>query len=167
MRFFILALLCAAAFSSCHKNTKEHKHSTEQHSGHEHSHDQSHQNNADHLSPEQAAEQALFQEVMAIHDSIMPEMGTIMKYKRQLKKENDSLSALSGTKSQTTILNKKIRLLDSADKAMMHWMHAFDSKKTVNHPHEEIMKYLNGEKEKIQQVKKLMEESIRKAKKKD
>ena len=59
----------------------------------------------------------LYDEVMAIHDKIMPEMSTIHALKRDLKSLEDS-------KSKPHIINKIIEL-DRAEEAMMAWMADF------------------------------------------
>ncbi len=92
----------------------------------------------------------LYDQVMAVHDEIMPKMGDIMKYKKQLRQKAELLSAEVDS-AQIAAINEAIAGLDNAHDGMMGWMREFDrdfSKGTQ----EEIMKYLNAQKEKIEKV---------------
>lgn len=91
-------------------------------------------------------------EVMAIHDKVMPEMTTI----HNLKKE---LQALRTPDSDSLIL-AKIKDLDDSDEAMMQWMHDFDVPKNE----EEKKAYLLDQKSKISGISELMYRSIDQAK---
>ena len=93
----------------------------------------------------------LYDEVMAIHDKVMPEMSTIHSLKRELK---------SIEKPETRdVIIKKIIALDNADEAMMSWMADFK----VPEDHDKEAEYLNNEKEAIQMVSDQMYSSIRQA----
>jgi hypothetical protein len=93
----------------------------------------------------------LFEEVMAVHDEVMPKMDAIHDTKK-------SLAKILSTSDSTQIFSI-MKKLDNADEAMMVWMEEFDSdydKKTL----EEQRIYLNTELEKIKKVKMSMLESI-------
>ncbi len=83
-------------------------------------------------------------EVMAIHDSVMPKMGDLRKTRKalldQAENETDSmvLVALLGKANQ----------LDSAQKAMMGWMRQYNPT------------YYEDQKKMIQEVKDLMESAL-------
>lgn len=94
---------------------------------------------------------ALYNEVMAIHDKIMPEMSTIHTLKRDLK-------SIENNESKTIIINKIIEL-DEADEAMMSWM--ADFKVPDDQSKEE--EYLIKEKLSIQNVSDKMFTSITEA----
>lgn len=72
---------------------------------------------------ENSPNQALYEEVMVIHDEVMPKMDDIYKTKTALKKrlETPGLSEM-----QKKEINDKIAQLDSADESMMVWMRKFD-----------------------------------------
>ena len=98
------------------------------------------------------AKDELYDKVMAVHDEIMPKMGDIMKLKKQLQEKIDELS--SGTEIDSTKideLEQAIAELDNSHEEMMGWMRQFDNdfEGMVN---EEIMKYLDGQMEKIEKV---------------
>lgn len=99
----------------------------------------------------------LQQAVIAAHDSVMTDMNTLMEKKTQvkfilshldsLKTKNTSLDTMK-VRTDLTLLNKD---LATADDAMMAWMHNFNPDYTGK-SHDEIMDYLNGQKEKINSV---------------
>ena len=106
------------------------------------------------------------QEVLAIHDSIMPNMDKLMELKKQLKTEvkiTDSLLALKPVNTFKTYKNEALKItaeLDSADHAMMGWMHGFkmDSLKKLDKSQAEA--YVADQKKKIEEVRDLMNKSI-------
>lgn len=95
---------------------------------------------------------ALYNEVMAIHDKIMPEMSTIHTLKRDLK-------SIENNESKTIIINKIIEL-DEADEAMMSWMADF---KVPDDQSKEV-EYLIKEKLSIQNISDKIYTSITEAK---
>jgi hypothetical protein len=60
---------------------------------------------------------ALYGEVMAIHDKVMPEITTIHNLKREMKE-------LESPENKDMILKKMIEM-DEVDEAMMRWMEDF------------------------------------------
>jgi hypothetical protein len=105
-------------------------------------------------------------QMLAIHDSIMPHMDKLMDLKKQLKedlKRTDSLlllqsgSGLNTHKAEAVLL---VSQLDSADHAMMGWMHGFkmDTLKKLNEAEAET--YIARQKKDIEAVRNLMNKSI-------
>lgn len=101
--------------------------------------------------------QKLHDEVMAIHDEVMPEMGTIHKLKKQLKAK---LKEAGVTLNEDNI-NNSISALDYADEAMMDWMHQFKVPKNVDDA--ALLTYLEDQKVKISKVNTDMRTSIKNA----
>ncbi len=101
----------------------------------------------------ETAQNPLHEEVMAIHDQVMPEMTTIHNLKKDLK-------AIEKPETKEIILNQ-IKELNDADEAMMAWMAAFKV------PEDKTLEgaYLLLEKEKIKQVSDMMYSSMDRAKK--
>ncbi|TLP72927.1 hypothetical protein [Maribacter sp. ACAM166] len=107
-------------------------------------------------------EPSQMEEVMNIHDEVMPKMGTLGKLVGQLKPIADSLGAES-------IEAKAMKDLQDANKAMMDWMQGFGNRFDV----EEIMKgkelseekkkWLKEEEDKVNKVKADINSSIEKA----
>ncbi|MBT8231640.1 MAG: hypothetical protein HKO66_12455 [Saprospiraceae bacterium] len=94
--------------------------------------------------------EALYTEVIAIHDEVMPKMSTIHKLKKKLKKIEN------GVVTKVLIDN-----LDKADEGMMQWMEDFAVfKKMDDKSDEEKIKFLEEEKEKITKVSVNMKSSI-------
>lgn len=90
--------------------------------------------------------QKLYDEVMVIHDEVMPEMGTIHKLKKQLKKIlNDPDITIDAED-----VKNNIQALDVADDAMMDWMHQFKVPKDVSD--QVKLDYLKDQKKKMSKV---------------
>jgi uncharacterized protein YoxC len=94
----------------------------------------------------------LYDQVMEVHDEIMPKMGDIMKYKKQLKIKMEELAAdpeMNAEKIEK--VKQAITELDNSHEDMMAWMREFnpDFEGMVT---EEVMQYLNEQKVKIEQV---------------
>jgi hypothetical protein len=98
------------------------------------------------------AKDELYDKVMAVHDEIMPKMGDIMKFKKQLQEKIDALSEAEEIDSvKISELEQAIADLDNSHDEMMGWMRQFDNdfEGMVN---EDIMKYLNDQMGKIKKV---------------
>jgi hypothetical protein len=104
---------------------------------------------------------ALYDQVMDIHDEIMPRVEDIYQLKKQLQDKIASTTDLASDKKQE--LEQIIAQLDSADSSMMDWMHTFNPMPD-SADQEKARAYLESEIEKIKKVKELMNESIEKAK---
>jgi len=100
-----------------------------------------------------------YDEMMAIHDEVMPEMGTIHRLEKGLKKKIENTSSPD---SLVMIKATLQRLSDSGD-SMMDWMHNLDvpGKKV---PDDEAIAYLKLERDKISTVSTRMKKSIESSK---
>ncbi|MCK5705281.1 MAG: hypothetical protein KAI29_29225 [Cyclobacteriaceae bacterium] len=112
------------------------------------------------------AKDRLYKQVMAVHDEIMPKMGAIMKYKKQLNKKIDTLIEEGNDANADKIaeLTQAIADLDNSHEEMMNWMREFDNdfEGMVN---EEVMEYLNNQKDKIENVGKVANSALSNAEK--
>jgi hypothetical protein len=157
MNKYILILTISAFFTSCSTATKE---ST---TDEVHFHDSHDHNHGDHGDPRT-------KELMAIHDSIMPAMETIMELKQKIALEiirTDSLLASKPNpelKSRKTAAVKLQKELEIADEEMMHWMHQYDADTLDKMDDNGATAYIATQKSKIASVKELMAKSIREAK---
>lgn len=89
-------------------------------------------------------------EVMAIHDEVMPEMGTLMNLQKELK---DKISDLDTTdKSMADSLRRLVKQLEEADEAMMQWMRNYKDP-SPERSEKEALEYLESKKESITEVK--------------
>jgi len=95
-------------------------------------------------TPQEAELDKLFDEVMVIHDDVMPKTATIHRLKKKLKKNQQG--------ENTAAFTAVIEQLDIADDGMMQWMQDFEKPK--GQPFEEAKAYYEGEKVKITKVKK-------------
>jgi DNA repair exonuclease SbcCD ATPase subunit len=115
----------------------------------------------DAINTEENPNQALYDQVMDIHDEVMPKAEDIYQLKKELQEKISSAPDLIAEKKQE--LELAIAQLDSADQSMMDWMHHF-------HPlpdsadQEKARAYLESEMERIKKVRELMNESIEKGK---
>ncbi len=111
-----------------------------------------------------SAKDALYEKVMEVHDEIMPKMGDIMKYKKQLKEKIGMLTTESTEENADKIaeLNKAINDLENSHEEMMNWMHGFESN-FEGKVEEEVIKYLNTQKEKIETVGEMTNNALKNA----
>ena len=93
--------------------------------------------------------QALYDEVMKVHDEVMPKMNDIYKLKEQLKNKIANTPDMVAEKKQQ--IESTISRLDSASEAMMVWMRNFNPlPDSVGE--QEARDYLESEMEKIKKV---------------
>ena len=103
-------------------------------------------------------EKPLYDQVMDIHDEVMPKMGDLHKAKKQLQDSLASATAL--TEDQRKEIEGIILTLDSASNSMMNWMHEFNPPEASNK--EAFNKYMESE---LVKVKKMKEDVMRALKK--
>lgn len=99
----------------------------------------------------------MIDDVMAVHDEVMPKMDEIMNLKSSL----DSAVRVSpdSLKARELYVN-----LDSADVKMMDWMEKYNPDQVKGKSADEVTKYYENEKNKITQVRELTNTSIEQAK---
>lgn len=93
-------------------------------------------------SKKEQLQNPLYEEVMFIHDEVMPKMGQMHKLKKELKSLKDK-----HPQSIDSILSA-IKVIDDADEGMMAWMAEFRMPENKA----ETTAYLEKEKVKIQKV---------------
>ncbi len=110
-----------------------------------------------------AVQDKLYDEVMFIHDEVMPKMTNITGLTKELKGKKSKLvnSKCEFENEDEAKINKVLDRLSVAEEEMWDWMHEF--KRPEEGSHEEIMQYLEGEKIKIDNVRQNMLASIRAA----
>jgi len=105
---------------------------------------------------EEGGNQALYDEVMKVHDEVMPKMDNIYKLKGQLKEKIANTPGMADEKKKE--IEGVIVRLDSASEGMMVWMRKFNPlPDSVGE--QQAKEYLEGEMEKIKKVR----EDVRKA----
>jgi len=105
------------------------------------------------IEKKKTAKDQLYDKVMAVHDEIMPKLGDLMNYKRQLNEKIDSLRKEENDSNAGKIseLEKAVTDLDNSHEEMMGWMHQFDTD-FEGKVKQEIMDYLNDQMAKIEYV---------------
>ena len=124
---------------------------TDKHKGHEEESD----------NATDSPNEALYHQVMDIHDEVMPKMDDLYKLKRELQEKIESTPAL--VEEEKKKLEQRIAHLDSTSQLMMEWMHQFNPLPDST-DQEEAREYLESEMEKIKKVKDAMLEAIEKEK---
>lgn len=105
--------------------------------------------------------QVLYNQVMDVHDEVMPKMETLYNIKKDLEGKLSQTEGL--TDQQKKELEQRIHTVDSVSKMMMDWMHEFNPlPDTVDQ--EKAREYLESEMEKIKKVKEAMLETLEKEK---
>jgi len=105
---------------------------------------------------------SLMDEVMEIHDEVMPKTGTIHKKRKALRKKLTPMIE-DTTQIRNQLLNTILEL-ETAEESMMEWMSAYKNKPSKLKEGVNPMEYYAEEKVKIIEVKRKMLESIENAK---
>ncbi|PHN03252.1 hypothetical protein [Flavilitoribacter nigricans] len=109
------------------------------------------------------SQQQTWDKVMAIHDEVMPKMGTMHQLTKSLKTQWESNESLdTATKDDISIA---IQELESADEGMWDWMHNLKQLKPLqeSEAHDAIIKYLKDQEQSIILVREEMNNSMAKA----
>ena len=138
---FVSALLVGA----CGSKNQEHDH--------EHGHDH------EHPAADGSPNEVLGEEVMKVHDEVMPKMNDIYKLKEGLKKKLTEAGVADDKKKE---IEQTITELDAASESMMVWMRAFNPQPD-SLDEEKTHAYLESEMEKVQKVKEDITQAIAKA----
>jgi hypothetical protein len=110
---------------------------------------------------ESEGNQALYEEVMKVHDEVMPKMNDMYKLKEELKNKIANTPALVEEKKKE--IEGSILKLDSASESMMVWMRHFNPIPD-SLGQEKAREYLENEMEKVKKVREDIYEAIEKAK---
>jgi hypothetical protein len=104
-------------------------------------------------------------EVMALHDEVMPQMSEINRLSRSLREYKESQEAVDPQAEQR--IDAAIQELGAAEESMWEWMNNLKQLDGLREKmsHDEIMNYLNEEKATIEQVRDSMLGAVENAKK--
>jgi hypothetical protein len=120
---------------------------------HEHGHDH------EHAAADGSPNKVLGEEVMKVHDEVMPRMNDIYKLKEGLKKKLGEAGLADDKKKE---IEQNITALDAASESMMVWMRAFNPQPD-SLDEAKTKAYLEAEMEKVQKVKADINQAIAKA----
>lgn len=98
----------------------------------------------------------LKEQVMALHDEVMPKMSELRYTRKDLLLQADSLQ--NSDSARAASLSAAADAIDAANDGMRKWMQNFQP--DFQGTEEEVLKYLMGQKEAIQTVKDDMENSL-------
>lgn len=110
---------------------------------------------------ETSGNQELYNEVMKIHDEVMPKLEDIHRLKQGLKEKIEKTPNLS--KTERIELDAITAKLDSANESMMTWMHEFNPLPD-SLGEEKARAYLEGEIERVKKVRANILEALEAAK---
>lgn len=99
---------------------------------------------------------ALKEQVIAVHDEVMPEIGTLKSRQKTLEEKADALAQEANgvdTREQVQELRAAARSCEAAYDGMFVWMRQFESEYD-GMTEEEIRSYLQDQMKKVEQVKK-------------
>lgn len=99
---------------------------------------------------------ALKEEVMAIHDEVMPKMGELRKVRKAVMLLADSLMQINP--DSAAMLTALADNIEGANEGMMQWMREYEP--DYEGTEEEIKVYLEKQKEAIERVKAAMDSSL-------
>lgn len=100
--------------------------------------------------------QVLYDQVMDIHDEVMPRTEDLHNLKQKLQEQISAAPDMVVEERQK--LERRIARLDSVDKMMMDWMHYFNLPDSLTD--EAKREYLESQMEKIKQVREAIQEAI-------
>ena len=100
-------------------------------------------------SENKEAETLLNQEIMKVHDEVMPKMGEINRIKRQLGAYKDEVPDDNAAMKDSLI--NAILLLAKTEDNMNDWMSGYKYP-NPEMKHDEMMKYLTGQQDTIKQI---------------
>lgn len=104
----------------------------------------------------------LYEEILAVHDEVMPELNTISSLQEQMKNKLDELRSTPADTEALKEANRILGDLNKAENAMWSWMHNFSKLDSI--PVGEKSAFLEVEKMSVNSMKELMLTSIEQAK---
>jgi hypothetical protein len=132
----LYSLIIALAIVGCQKSEQAHQH----------------EGNA---TESDSTNTILYNQVMDIHDEVMPVMEDLYNLKKDLQAKTATASADEKKK-----IDVKIAEIDSASMMMEDWMHEFNPPADTTDK-EQIRAYLEGEMEKIKRVREAMLNAVK------
>jgi len=107
-------------------------------------------------------QQDLWDDLMVVHDEVMPKISNIHKLGRQLKNYSETTEDVPSLVKEQ--IAATVSLLDEADESMFSWMNNLRQLKPLQdtEKHEDIVIYLRAEQDRMDKVKKDMLMSIEK-----
>jgi len=154
MNLLKIVILCFGILTmiSCKKDSKANEHEGHDMSG------------TEHVSTIDSTQPPLFNEIMAIHDQIMPKMNDIETLKQEIRMRMDSIDAINSDSEYRKQFRHALAELNRADNMMSDWMSKFKENYDTIKVDAAKNNFLESERAKIEGVKITMNESINVAK---
>ena len=114
----------------------------------------------DPVAGQHAAEEQKWDEVMVVHDEVMPKMSEINRISRALRQKLEEDNSLPADLRQQA--EAAVQQLTDAEEGMWEWMNNIRQLDALRESknHEEIIQYLNDEQSRINEVRDAMLKSI-------
>ena len=103
----------------------------------------------------------LEQQVMAVHDSVMPKISDILRLKKEVTAKVEKTTDPAAKEMGVSINSR----LTEADKAMMDWMHQYNGDTLGKLDQTKAVEYLKDQQRKVNDVRDQMQKSIADAQK--
>jgi hypothetical protein len=115
-------------------------------------------------APQNNDNEALKEEVISIHDEVMPLMGQLKHHEKRLNAEISSLQSKNSEENSVEIKHKEkvVRDLNEAYEGMFVWMRQFNSQQG-DMSDEEFEAYLLDQKEKVEVVNSQIKDALARA----
>ena len=151
MNIFKILILCFGIFTiiSCKKDSKS--------SGM----DGQDQSKTGQVSTIDSTQPALFNEIMAVHDEIIPQMNEIETLKQDIRMRMDSIDAQNDKAEFRSQFRHALAELNRADNMMSDWMNNFKENYDTIKLESIKNSFLEAERAKIEGVKMTMDDSIK------
>jgi hypothetical protein len=111
------------------------------------------------VNPEKEQEKAVLNDIMAVHDKVMPQMGELNTLQQKLYADAKHVTDATLKQTYTSAAEK----LEKADDAMMDWMGQFKGS-FEGMTHDQIMTYLNTQKVKVSEMQLIFDKNMQEAK---
>lgn len=119
---------------------------------------------AEEIPADERIERELHDQVMAVHDEVMPQMDVVMNIKGQLVEALDSLAEISpAPTAKIEEIEASINALEKADEGMMNWMRKWSPPADTT-SHESKVNFYDQQKTLINDVRKEMSDAIENSK---
>lgn len=123
-------------------------------------HDMGDNSHATHISTIDSTQPPMFNEIMAVHDEIMPWMNNIESLKQDIRMKMDSIDTFGGSDENRKQFRHAMAELNRADNIMSDWMSSFKENYDTIQTEKNKLNFLESERAKIEGVRGLMKESI-------
>ncbi|GAB3898804.1 hypothetical protein [Spirosoma agri] len=127
----------------------------------------SHSHSAASTADKPAAVASLEKDVLAVHDSLMPQMSELMRLQKALKTRLTDLNSQPPSAALTQQKEQGLAVslaLVKTDNAMMDWMHGYNGDTLAKLDQSKALAYLKDQQQKVNALRQMMQQHIADAK---